>query len=338
MRRLLKITSCSFLVLFLLPAPLSAVRDVGTTEIVFPNGRVRYQEWMLPLNVQAQAVVRNFGDSAASFPVQLRIDTALVGTSEVTDLLPQESALVQFPVLLPETGTHPIACSTALAGDAQPANDRIVASFETFESHLDFGSSPPPPCTMQVGDTIVPFVHGTNRGTRGEGVAILLTISRLADSMVVYEDVESVYVLPTQSVLVTFGSWVPESVGVHKCVRRIGRMPPPLLDTLSWLVTVVASGVSERTGPASEPERLTVVAANPASGDVRVRLCLPEDQVVRLLVCDASGRCVAELARGALRCGVHLYSWPATRFPSGVYFVRLETANCHESRKLILTE
>jgi len=88
MRRLLKITSCSFLVLFLLPAPLSAVRDVGTTEIVFPNGRVRYQEWMLPLNVQAQAVVRNFGDSAASFPVQLRIDTALVGTSEVTDLLP----------------------------------------------------------------------------------------------------------------------------------------------------------------------------------------------------------------------------------------------------------
>lgn len=67
MHRLLKIASGVFLVLFLLSGPLGAVCDVGTTQIAFPNGGIPYRQWMLPLNVRAQAMVRNFGDSAASF-------------------------------------------------------------------------------------------------------------------------------------------------------------------------------------------------------------------------------------------------------------------------------
>jgi hypothetical protein len=290
---------------------------------------------MLPLNVQAQAVVKNFGDSAASFPVWFRMDTALVGMWQVVNLPPQETALVQFPVTLPESGGHSIACSTALAGDDQPTNDRIIAWFEMVESYLDV--SPPPPCTVQVGDAIIPMLFVSLRGSRAEGALFLLTISRLVDSMVVYQSAESVFLQQQQSMIVTFAPWIPDSVGVYKCLLRIGEPMPQLLDTLSWLITVVGSGVSERSGPAPERERLTVVAANPASDGVRVQLCLPEDQVVRLTVCDASGRCVAELARGALRHGVHLYSWPATRFPPGVYFVRLETPDYHEARKLVLT-
>jgi hypothetical protein len=314
---------------------MGATRDAGTTQIVFPNGEIRYRDWMLPLNVQAQAVVKNFGDSTASFPVQLRIDAALVETSQVTDLLPQESALVQFPVTLPETGTHSIACSTALLGDVQPANDWIAASFETFESRLDVG--PFPSCTVQVGDPFVFIFSVRNYGTRAEGAMLLLTISRLADSTVVYQSAESVFVLPTQSALVTFDPWA-DSVGVYKCLLRIGRMPPPLLDTLSCFITVVGSGVSERCSPVPEREGLTTFGANPITDNVRVQVCLPEDQVLRLSICDASGRCVADLARGAARHGAHVYSWPATRFPPGVYFVRLETANYSEARKLILTE
>ena len=324
--------------LCLLPAPLSAMRDVGATEIVFPNGEVRYRDWMLPLNVQAQAVVKNFGDSTVSFTVHLRIDTASVGTSEVTDLPPQESALVQFPVTLPETGAHSISCSTALAGDVQPANDRIVDSFETFWSGL-YVTFFTPHGTVRVGDTIRALAMVTNLGFRSEEAVILLTISRLTDSMVVYQGVESAYVAPLEMLDFAFSSrWVADSVGVYECLQTIGRMPPPLLDTLSWLITVALSGVSERAATAPERERLTLVAANPTTDDVRVSLCLPEDQAVRLLVCDASGRCVADLARGSLPHGVHLYSWSATRFPPGVYFVRLETPNYAEVRKLILSE
>ncbi len=334
MHRLFKIASGSLLMLFLLPGPLGAVHDVGTTQIIFPNGEIPYRHWMLPLNVQAQAVVKNFGDSATSFQVQLRIDTALVETSQVFNLPPQESVLVQFPVLLPDSGMHSITCSTALAGDVQPANDRIVESFETYLTYLNVGFLNPGH-RAQVGDAIIPMVSVDNV-REPQLVTLLLTISRLADSMVVYQDAESGYVLPTQSAIFTFAVWVPDSVGVYKCLLRIGRMPPPLLDTFSWFVTVVGAGVSERSGPTPERERLTVVAANPTTDGVRVRLCLPEDQVVRLSVCDASGRCVAELARGALGHGVHLYSWPATRFPPGVYILRLETPDCHEARKLIL--
>jgi hypothetical protein len=149
-------------VLCLLPGPLGAVHDAGTTQIVFPTGEIPYRSWMLPLNVVAQAVVKNFGDSAASFQVQLRIDTALVETSQVTDLPPQESVLVQFPVLLPDSGMHSITCSTALAGDVQPANDRIVESFETYLTYLNVGFLNPGH-RAQVGDAIIPMgVQGTH--------------------------------------------------------------------------------------------------------------------------------------------------------------------------------
>jgi hypothetical protein len=306
--RILKIALASVLVLFLLPAPLGAVRDAGTTQIIFPNGEVFYRQWMLPLNVQAQAVVKNFGDSAASFQVQLRIDTAPVETSQVTDLPPQESALVQFPVTLPEFGTHSIACSTALAGDVQPANDRTVTSFETFESHLAVRI--PASCTTRIGDTLIFWAVATNNGTRLEGGAFLLTISRLADSMVVYEDVESVWVLPTQSALLTFAPWGLDSVGVYKCLLRIGRMPLPLLDTFSWFVTVLGSGVEEGDKPQA-------TSLNSQATVVRGVLEMPEaasckPQAASWLL-DATGRRVAELHPGPN---------DVSRLGAGVFFVR----------------
>ena len=308
MHRLVRISSCLVLILLLLPAPLGAVRDAGTTQIIFPNGQVFYRQWMLPLNVQAQAVVKNFGDSAASFQVQLRIDTASVDTSQVTDLPPQESALVQFPVTLSEFGTHSIACSTALAGDVQPANDRIVTSFETFESHLAVRI--PASCTMRIGDTFIFWAVATNNGTRREGGAFLLTISRLADSMVVYEDVESVWVLPTQSALVTFAPWGPDSVGVYKCLLRIGRMPPPLLDTFSWFVTVLGAGVEEadKHQASNLKSQATVV-----HGVLELPAATSHRPQTASRLLDISGRKVAELHPGPN---------DVSRFGAGVYFVR----------------
>jgi hypothetical protein len=315
-------------VLFLLPGPLGAVRDAGTTQIVFPNGEIPYRHWMLPLNVEAQAVVKNFGDSAASFQVQLRIDTALVGTSQVTDLPPQESVLVQFPVLLPESGIHSIACSTTLAGDVQSANDRLAASFETFESGLSVTFFAPHG-TVQVGDTVTPLVLVGNFSGRSEEAVILLTISRLADSLVAYESVDSVYLEPLEEKETTFSSWrVPDSIGVYKCLQRIGRMPLPLLDTLSWFISVARSGVEERETP--DAGRIS-----PIPTIVRGVLELPSGrpgqsttgQTLALLL-DATGRRVAALHRGRN---------DVTRFPPGVYFVRLQTRNYAENKKLILT-
>jgi len=304
-RRLPKTASALVLAFFLLPGPLDAVRDAGTTQIVFPNGEIRYRQWMLPLNVQAQAVVKNFGDSAASFPVWFRMDTTLVGMTQVANLPPQETALVQFPVTLPESGMHSIACSTALVGDDQPANDRIAAWFETWESHLDVGLFPS--CTLRIGDTLVPLASARNRA-EAEGAMFLLTISRLADSTVVYSSAESVYLLPQQSALVTFDAWTPDSAGVYKCLLRIGRLTPQLPDTLSCFVTVLGAGVEERETPGAG--RMT-----PVPTIVRGVLFLGPSAVgcePSAVLLDISGRCVAALHPGAN---------DVSRLGAGVYFV-----------------
>jgi hypothetical protein len=322
MHKLLKIALSSVLVFLLLPAPLGAVRDAGTTQVIFPTGEIPYEAWMLPLNVQAQAMVKNFGDSTMSFPVQLRIDTALVGTCQVTNLPAHESVLVWFPVTLPDSGTHSIACSTELVGDVQPANDRIVDSFETYLKRVRV--VPLSPETAQVGATITLLVNVRYSGSVPEMVPLLLTISRLLDSVVVYEDFESTYVLPGQDNIMTFVPWTPDSVGVYKCLLTIGPLIPQLPDTLSWFITVVGSGIEERETP--NPGRITSIPTV-VRGVLQMPLAASRMPPAALL--DISGRKVLELHPGPN---------DVSRLGAGVYFVRsAKTGERSAVRRVVLT-
>ena len=57
---------------------------------------------------------------------------------------------------------------------------------------------------------------------------------------------------------------------------------------------------------------------------------------VSLQIYDIAGRLVESLVDEILESGYHTTQWNAKNFASGVYFVRLEAGNFHDTQKVIL--
>jgi len=75
---------------------------------------------------------------------------------------------------------------------------------------------------------------------------------------------------------------------------------------------------------------------NPFNPITRIRYVLPSTANVRLVVYNARGKLVEQLAAGVKSSGEHVVEWNATGQPSGIYFYRLEAGNYTETRKMVL--
>ena len=54
------------------------------------------------------------------------------------------------------------------------------------------------------------------------------------------------------------------------------------------------------------------------------------------LIFNITGRLIEELVNGELAVGEHEIVWNANNYPSGVYFVRLESGEFVENQKVVL--
>ncbi len=77
---------------------------------------------------------------------------------------------------------------------------------------------------------------------------------------------------------------------------------------------------------------------NPFNPVTSLSFDLVESGMARLTIHDVLGRHVATLADGDLQAGRHQVSWDASRYASGVYIVRLETAHVTLSRRIMLVK
>ncbi len=50
------------------------------------------------------------------------------------------------------------------------------------------------------------------------------------------------------------------------------------------------------------------------------------------------GQEIEKLVSGELNAGTHRYVWSAGKFPSGIYFYRLETNNFVQTKKMLLVK
>jgi hypothetical protein len=110
-------------------------RDASVMRIVGPKGVVDSGAVFTP-----QTVVRNYGNTAVSFPVIINIGTDYTDTMQVTSLPPQDSQLVSFAYWTASaTGTFATRCSTVLTGDTSASNDRVSDSVEVIARWYDVG-------------------------------------------------------------------------------------------------------------------------------------------------------------------------------------------------------
>lgn len=75
---------------------------------------------------------------------------------------------------------------------------------------------------------------------------------------------------------------------------------------------------------------------NPFNASVILGYSLNQPTSIELSIFDLSGRQVAELDKGYRQAGNHSQTWTANDFSSGVYLVRLNTANSSQFQKVLL--
>jgi hypothetical protein len=127
--------------------------DAGVMRVVAPTGIVDSGAVFSP-----QAMVRNFGSNANSFPVVFRIGSTYTDTQQVTDLGSRDSLLVTFDDWTANTlGTLVTRCTTALANDSNATNDARSDSVRVIVRNTDVGAVriTAPPDTVDSG-TVVP--------------------------------------------------------------------------------------------------------------------------------------------------------------------------------------
>jgi hypothetical protein len=75
---------------------------------------------------------------------------------------------------------------------------------------------------------------------------------------------------------------------------------------------------------------------NPFNSSTTIRLSMAESGSVKLNIYNSLGVKIQSLFSGNLDTGEHLISWNASRFPSGIYFVKAETNGHSENIKIVL--
>ncbi|MCB2212507.1 T9SS type A sorting domain-containing protein [bacterium] len=122
---------------------------------------------------------------------------------------------------------------------------------------------------------------------------------------------------------------------------KLLRLDLPASRSDGWSVTgfgdeaVVVAG----KGAATQPELAVEVLPNPFNDMCRVRVQLPEQSPLAVMVYNIQGRQVARLHEGAADAGVHEFAWDASRFASGLYFLRVDPdGRSPLTRKLLLVK
>ena len=140
--------------------------DVGAISILSPPGIAESGSVVVP-----SAVVRNFGQTPAMFPVTMDIGSGYSQMVQET-LAAGLSDTMAFPAWTAgPVGPLAVTCFTSLSGDEDPANDTIKDSTEVVPAPIhDAGAIAilPPSGILRPGDTLMPRARIRNFGNTAE--------------------------------------------------------------------------------------------------------------------------------------------------------------------------
>ena len=172
------------------------------------------------MSVTPQVKIMNLSTTSAetNVPVMFRMPN-YEQTIYIPTLDPLETKDTTFPAALVSwSGTQAVMCSTMLDGDEIPNDNKMTKMVYAKVKDAKTVGVIQPGTQVDSGVGYVPMVSVKNAGTEAEGFRVRVTI--VPDG---YVATESVYVLPTQSALVTFDLWTPtrRNYNVFKCSTRL---------------------------------------------------------------------------------------------------------------------
>ena len=311
-------------------AKIPKLHDVSAYLIIAPNGTVDSGSSTAP-----QARVKNYGTSAASFPVVFRTGT-YADTQNVTNLAAGDSATLTFDSWTAITrGANATRCSTGLGGDWCPANDKKTGSVIVRVRDVACTQLLAPPDTVDSGAVVTPRAVIKNFGTTSETFGTRFAVG--AD----YADTVSVTLGAGKSDTLDFGSWTALTLGTFPtaCATMLATDMNPANNTLQDSVEVgVYTGIAEQSGL---PRVLSLDRAvpDPMRGHATIRFGIPRRTQASVTVRSATGALVRVLSGPRpLAPGTYSLTWDGRdeqgrRVAPGVYFFRLESDDATLTRK-----
>jgi len=227
--------------------------DAGVTQIITPSGIIDSGSVITP-----QARVKNFGNIRASFPVIFRIGTFYSDTSNVSNLNPGDSVIVGFRSWTAvQRGIQTTKCSTALAGDANPANNSQTGSVTVRVRDIGVIQIVAPTGVVDSGATIVPQARVQNYGNTTETFPVTFRIGTF------YTQTRNKTLSAGVTDTVNFPAWTAVQPGTHttKCSTALTGDMNPSNDFLadSVVVRVRDVGVTQIITPSGTVDSGTVV-------------------------------------------------------------------------------
>jgi len=75
---------------------------------------------------------------------------------------------------------------------------------------------------------------------------------------------------------------------------------------------------------------------NPFNPTTTIKIKLRQSDIVNITVFNSNGHSVQDIALGRITAGTHNYSLNLSQYPSGIYFVRINTSRLSETLKITL--
>jgi hypothetical protein len=214
-------------------------RDVQTLAIIAPTGTVNQGAVIAP-----QAIVRNNSSAAQSFSVKFTIQGGYADSASVANLGAGASDTVTLASWTAAgLGSLVTSCSTRLAGDANPTNDKVTGT--VFVQNLDAQvvSIVAPTGTVNQFTVIAPQASVRNNGNSTQLIPVKLMIQGG------YADSTSISIAAGATQTVTFANWTADPPGTLavRCTTSLAGDMVPTNNAASGAVTVQAVSVDAQT-------------------------------------------------------------------------------------------
>jgi hypothetical protein len=208
-----------------------SVFDMTCFQIVAPSGTVDSGQVAIP-----QAWVRNLGSSAVSCSVAFRISTGYVNRQYIADLVAKDSIEISFQNWTSgPRGTYAVSCSTELAGDQHPENDKQTGTVIVGVVDMSCLRIVAPSDTVDSGKVVVPQAWVRNLGSSAVSCSIAF---RVAGGYLQRHYVDSL--AAGESTLVSFPNWSAGQRGAYaiSCSTELAGDQHPENDRQTGLVVV----------------------------------------------------------------------------------------------------
>jgi len=311
-----------------------AVHDVGATMVLAPTGTIDTGHSVAPA-----CTVANYGNQTESYRVRMKVGGFYNDTARVAGHAVGTMVYVTFPAYSSwPRGTFSVTCSTELAGDGTPANDKATGSVTVRVRDVGATAIIAPADTVDSGTVVAPLAAIKNFGTTQETfLARFIIGGAYLDTMTVVVDAGSTDTF-------TLKDWTAEPVGMAavSCSTELASDMNRANDAVHDSVMVMPfTGIAEH-GVLPAVFSLDKAIPNPTRGNTVIRFGVPRTSRVNLSIYSSTGALVTTLCDDVLRAGYHVLNCnlqtATCKLPaSGVYLYRLQAEGFSATGKMMLT-